>query len=306
MVGYEQADDAGVYLLSEDTALVQTVDFFTPVVDDPFDFGQVAAANALSDIYAMGGEPRCALSIVCFPAKKLGGAILHEILRGGTSKMNEARVPVIGGHSVEDEEIKFGYAVTGLVNPREMYTNGTARAGDALLLTKPLGTGIVATGVKYGKASEETAAEALRWMLRLNNAGLAVLSRAGPPAVTDITGNGLLGHAYEMALSSGVTLVFDGGKIPTLNGARQLAALGLLPAGIEANSRYVGGEIEWNTADRFLRQVMFDPQTSGGLLIALPEEAVPAAAAALEPAGLLGQTVGRVVQHRGKLIEVWA
>ena len=294
LVGFEKADDAGVYRLDDQTAVVQTVDFFTPIVDDPFIYGQIAAANSLSDIYAMGGSPRFALSIVCFPKDKLGEDVLHQVLRGGTDKMKEAEVPVIGGHSVEDEEIKFGYCVTGLIHPDKIYSNSAAKPGDVLLLTKPLGTGIIATGIKLGKTPTDVAQNAIEWMRKLNAPGRDGMGKFHIHSVTDVTGYGLIGHAYEMAQGSGTTLTFSAAKVPVIEGTEELAKLGMLPGGIESNRRYVGESIVWDGVSSLRQQIMLDPQTSGGLLISLPEEEAGQLAADLEAAGFLGEKIGSV------------
>ncbi len=294
LVGFEKADDAGVYRLDDQTAVVQTVDFFTPIVDDPFIYGQIAAANSLSDIYAMGGSPRFALSIVCFPKDKLGEDVLHEVLRGGTDKMKEAEVPVIGGHSVEDQEIKFGYCVTGLIHPDKIYSNSAAKPGDVLLLTKPLGTGIIATGIKLGKTPTNVAQNAIEWMRKLNAPGRDGMEKFHIHSVTDVTGYGLIGHAYEMAQGSGTTLTFSAAKVPVIEGTEELAKLGMLPGGIESNRRYVGESIAWDGVSSLRQQIMLDPQTSGGLLISLPEEEAGQLAADLEAAGFLGEKIGSV------------
>ncbi len=243
LVGFETADDAGVYRLDDETAIVQTADFFTPIVDDPFTYGQIAASNSLSDIYAMGGSPRFALSIVGFPEDQLEEEILHQVLRGGVDKMREARVPVIGGHSVKDPEIKFGYVVTGLVSPNKIYRNSGALPGDALVLTKPIGTGIISTAIKFGKCPETAAHAAIDNMLQLNATAAAQLERFNTHAVTDITGYGLLGQAYEMALGSGVCLELSAARVPLLPGTADLARKGMLPGGIESNRRFVGGAV---------------------------------------------------------------
>ncbi len=304
LIGFDRADDGGVYRLDDQRALVQTVDFFTPIVDDPFIYGQITAANSLSDIYAMGGTPRFALSIVGFPDQHLGEEVLHEILRGGTEKMNEAQVPVIGGHSVQDKEIKFGYCVTGLVDPARIYSNTGVRAGDALLLTKPLGTGIIATGIKFDKAPAAVSATAIDWMSQLNAPALEQLQKFPVHSVTDVTGFGLLGHAWEMATASGVTLVFQAADIPVMEGAEELARQGMLPGGIESNRRYVGSGVAWNSATEFHQQIMLDPQTSGGLLISLPEKEAEGLSAQLEARGLLGQRIGTVVSLQDTHIQV--
>jgi len=304
LVGYDQADDAGVYRLDDERALVQTVDFFTPIVDDPYVYGQIAAANSLSDIYAMGGTPRFALSIVGFPDDRLGEEVLHEILRGGTDKMREAKVAVIGGHSVQDKEIKFGYCVTGLVNPKKIFSNAGLRAGDVLLLTKPLGTGIIATGIKFEKASSAVSEGAIHWMKQLNAGALERLQRFPVHSVTDVTGFGLLGHAWEMATASGVTLVFQAAAIPVMEGAETLARQGMLPGGIESNRRYVGDGVAWNDTTVFHQQIMLDPQTSGGLLISLPEEEAESLSKELQQEGLLGERIGAVVELQDTHIKV--
>lgn len=304
LVGYDQADDGGVYRLDDERALVQTVDFFTPIVDDPFTYGQIAAANSLSDIYAMGGTPRFALSIVGFPDDRLGEEVLHEILRGGTEKMKEAKVAVIGGHSVQDKEIKFGYCVTGLVDPKKIYSNNGIQAGDALLLTKPLGTGIIATGIKFRKAPPATTEGAIHWMSQLNALALERLRKFPVHSVTDVTGFGLLGHAWEMATASGVTLVFQVATIPVMEGAEELARQGMLPGGIESNRRYVGEGVAWNGTPEFHQQIMLDPQTSGGLLISLPEQEAEGLSADLRSAGLLGERIGSVIDLQDTHIQV--
>ena len=295
MVGYEKADDAGVYLLTEDTAIVQSIDFFTPVVDDPFQYGQIAAANSLSDIYAMGGVPRFALSVVAFPIGEVDEDILHEIVRGGSDKMKEARVAVIGGHSVQDPEIKFGYCATGTVNPQKVYTNGGAKAGDVLVLTKPLGTGIVATGIKFGKTPPRIADKAIQWMLQLNSHVADQLTKFDVHAVTDITGCGLIGHGYEMARASGITIAFEADRIPILEGVEELARRRMLAGGIESNRRYVGSSISWGGVNSLRQKILLDPQTSGGLLISLPQEEGMRLCRELEGQGYLGRLVGQVL-----------
>lgn len=296
LLGYETADDAGVYRLDEGRALVQTVDFFTPVVDDPFIYGQIAAANSLSDIYAMGGTPRLALSVVGFPEDKLEEEVLHEIMRGGTEKMNEAKVSILGGHSVKDPEVKFGYCVTGWVNPASMYTNGAARPGDVLLLTKPLGTGIATTAIKYEKASPQVVNQAIEWMLKLNRGAVDQMKEFDVRSVTDITGYGLLGHAGEMARASGATVRLKVEQLPVLDGVEELARQGMLPAAIETNRDHVGAAVSWKGVPIFRQQVLLDPQTSGGLLISLPEENADELARQLESEGFLGQRVGDVME----------
>ncbi len=269
-MGLEAADDAGVFRLSPDVALIQTVDFFTPVVNDPYQFGQIAAANALSDVYAMGGRPLTALNIVCFPLKTTPAEVLKAILRGGLDKLHEAGALLVGGHSVEDPELKYGMAVTGLVHPERIFTKGGARVGDVLILTKPLGTGIIATALKGRLASPEAEAAAVRVMSALNRAAAEALEGLEVHAVTDITGFGLLGHGLEMALASKAELTIYAGRVPVLPWAREYAAMGLVPAGTHANRRFCEKHlvIDPQVAPVDL-DLMSDAQTSGGLFIAV-------------------------------------
>ena len=270
LVGFDTADDAGVYRLGPDLALVQTVDFFTPIVDDPYTFGQIAAANALSDVYAMGGRPISALSIVGFPNTGREVSILEKILAGGLAKMQEAGCAVIGGHSIGDEEIKFGYAVTGIINPKRVLTNGGARPGDRLILTKRLGTGIIATALKAGQASEDAVRAATESMLTLNRAASEAALDSEVHAATDITGFGLLGHAREMAAASHVSLVLDHQRIEFLPGAREGSRQGHLPGGLKRNIEFVSECVEFaNPVPEDVRNLLYDPQTSGGLLLAV-------------------------------------
>jgi selenide,water dikinase len=294
LVGFETADDAGVYLIDEETAIVQSTDFFTPIVDDPFVYGQIAATNALSDIYAMGARPRFALSIVGFPVDVLDEEILHQILSGGSEKMREAAVAVIGGHSVKDPELKFGYVATGLAHPDRIYRNHGLLPGDSLILTKPIGTGIIATAVKYGKCPEAAEREAINWMLTLNRAAAGQLSGFEVHAVTDVTGFGLLGHAFEMAVSSGVCLEIESARVPLLKDVEALAKRGMLPGGIQANRDYVGDAVSWNRTRRRMQQILLDPQTSGGLLIGLPSSDAAALQERLAGAGVVGHLIGTV------------
>ena len=286
LVGFDTRDDAGVFRLSPDLALVQTVDFFTPIVDDPYTFGAIAAANSLSDIFAMGGKPLSSLSILCYPGK--GDIdVLREILRGGSDKMHEAGCVILGGHSVSDDEIKFGFAVTGTIHPDRVWTNAGAKTGDVLVLTKRLGTGVVSTALKRGIASEEHIAAAIESMLTLNRA----------PAVahgcTDVTGFGLLGHAREMALASGVTLEIEADRIPLLPGALEYARMGAVPGGTGNNREFVAPCVELERElPAELEALLYDPQTSGGLLITSSE---PEAGAVV---------IGRVTELRNKPIYI--
>ncbi len=317
LVGFETSDDAGVYRLTDELALVQTVDFLTPIADDAFTYGQIAAANSLSDVYAMGGRPISALSVVGFPAK--GDAeTMEQILRGGLSKMEEAGCAVIGGHSVRDEELKFGYAVTGLIDPRRVWRNVGAQPGDALLLSKPLGTGVIATALKSGRASPEAVAAATASMARLNrDAAAALLEIDGQAAdggagavrpvhaVTDITGFGLLGHAREMAIGSGVSFEIEHARIEYLPGAAQAAREGFLAGGLKNNREFIEGCVEFagGVAEEF-RALLFDPQTSGGLLVAIAPAAANAAVAALSRHGVPARTIGRAVAKRSPLLHI--
>ncbi len=259
-----------MFRLRPDLAIVNTVDFFTPIVDDPFTFGQVAAANALSDIYAMGAEPKTALNIVGFPKGKMDLAVLTEIIRGGSDRAREAGAVVVGGHTIIDDELKYGMAVTGVVHPDRVIRNVGVRAGDALVLTKALGTGIIATALKRRKASRESVRAATRSMVALNRAASIVMRRFQVHACSDVTGFGLMGHALEMASASGVTIVLDAGSLPLLPGARRLARLGFLTGGCRRNRDHVmqRGAID-GPIDQALVELAFDPQTSGGLLMAV-------------------------------------
>ncbi len=296
LVGIDTFDDAAVIRLDEQTALVQTVDFFTPIVDDPYTFGQIAAANALSDIYAMGATPLTAMNIIGFPTC-LGTDVLAQILLGGLSKITEAGALLVGGHSIEDKEPKYGLAVTGLVAPDRVKSNAGARPGDQLILTKPLGVGIMTTAIKGGLASGAEAAAVIAVMTRLNKDAAEVMAEAGASACTDITGFGFLGHASELAAASQVSLSIQAGSVPVLPSALGYAAMGIIPAGAYANRDYLAGKITFAPGVRETTQdILFDPQTSGGLLMALPAAAVPAAIAALRERGINDAAlVGNVV-----------
>ncbi len=267
LVGFDTADDAGVYRLSPDLALVQTVDFFTPIVDDPRTFGAIAAANALSDVYAMGGKPLTALSILCWPGPSELEE-LEEILRGGAEKIHEAGAAVLGGHSVNDPEIKFGYAITGTINPNRVKTNAGARAGDVLVLTKKIGTGVIGTALKRGLAKPEHLDQAVHSMLTLNRSAAEAMGRLEIHAVTDVTGFGLLGHAREMALASNVTLEIDSHCVQYFDGAVEYAKTGAIPGGLKNNREFIVSCVEGGSE---LDDLLYDPQTSGGLLLSMPE-----------------------------------
>jgi len=270
LVGTETGDDAGVYRLRPDLAIVNTVDFFTPIVDDPYVFGQISAANSLSDVYAMGGEPKTCMNIVCFPKGKMDIEILGEILKGGADKVMESGAVVIGGHSIIDEEIKFGMAVTGVIHPDKIFRNVGVQEGDVLILTKPLGTGIITTALKKGKASEESVNEAVKSMTTLNAAASLVARRHPVHACSDVTGFGILGHALGMASGSGVTLVIESAKLPLLRRAPRLAEKGYITGGCKRNQEYLNDKMVIDKSIREgLIQVALDPQTSGGLLLAV-------------------------------------
>jgi len=270
LAGIGGFEDAGVYRLDDTTALVQTVDFFTPIVDDPRVFGRVAAANALSDVYAMGGRPLTALNIVCFPSKKLGISVLRTILEGGLDILREAGVALVGGHSVEDDEPKYGLSITGLVDPDRIMTNSGLKPGDRLFLTKAIGTGVIATALKGGLASAEAVNAMVNSMCALNKKASEVASKFGLKACTDVTGFGLAGHLVEMARSSHCMIRIRSGSVPLLEGARKAASMGLVPGGAHANRKYFSSWVEIDQKIFLdISDLMFDPQTSGGLILAI-------------------------------------
>jgi len=307
LVGTNTADDAGVYRLAPDLALVQTVDFFTPVVDDPYWFGAIAAANALSDVYAMGGRPITALNIVGFPVGTLSLDVLAEILRGGSDKAREAGVTLVGGHTVDDAEPKYGLAVTGLIHPDRIVTNAAGQAGDALVLTKPLGSGIATTAIKQGVATEELSAAVIALMATLNRAAAEAMMEAGPHAATDVTGFGFLGHLAEMAAGSGLCATIAADSVPLLPGILDLAEQGVAPGGTRRNLEALASRLEFDAAvPQPLRLALADAQTSGGLLIALPPHAVPMLLAGLQARGATGAVVGALVAGHAGTIRVSA
>lgn len=306
LVGITTGDDAGVYRLSDELAIVNTVDFFTPVVDDPFTYGQIAAANSLSDVYAMGGVPRTALNIVCWPQSGLPAEMLGEILRGGTEKAREAGVMIVGGHSVADEEVKYGMAVTGIIDPRRIIRNIGARVDDVLLLSKPLGTGILMTALKRDRLAPEYYVAAVRTMAELNAATARAMLRYEIHAATDITGFGLAGHALKMAEGSGVTFAIEESDLPLLPGVLELARDGMIPGGGARNREFFGPHVRIaeEVADE-MAKLVFDPQTSGGLLIALGEKNAIALLADLQRQGNMdAEIVGRVVAQGQYPIEI--
>jgi selenide,water dikinase len=295
LVGLETSDDAGVYRLTPEIALIQTVDFFTPVVNDPYTFGLIAAANALSDVYAMGGRPLTALNIVCYPSKTVPQEVLLAILTGGLDKIHEAGALLVGGHSVDDTELKYGLAVTGVVHPDKVLTNGGARVGDKLILTKPLGTGVIATAMKGRLASPMAAAAAIEVMTALNRLPAACLETATLHAVTDITGFGLLGHALEMATASHVEITFLAHQVPVLAAAREYAAMGLVPGGSFANRRFCEKHLLVAPGiDPLLVDLFSDAQTNGGLLLAVASDQAEAFLDCLQGHGIHAAAIGAV------------
>ena len=305
LIGFEAADDAGVYKLAPDLALVQTVDFFTPIVDDPYTFGQIAAANSLSDVYAMGGRPISALSIVGFPNTGRDLDMLERILQGGLAKMQEAGCTVIGGHSIGDEEIKFGYAVTGLVNPSRFWSNATARPGDRLILTKRLGTGIISTALKHGRASTASVEAATQSMTILNRQASEIAQGFKVHAATDVTGFGLLGHAREMAVGGKVSLVICASRVAVLPEVLDYARAGLLPGGLGRNTEFVSPCVDFAASvSGETRNLLYDPQTSGGLLLSVEADDASRLGGALKRAGIPAEEIGEVVVKTHPLIRV--
>jgi len=306
LVGFDKADDAGVYKISPEQALVQTVDFFTPIVDDPYTFGQIAATNSLSDVYAMGGRPLSALAIVCFPEKG-DLEILEQILAGGLSKMMEAGCAVIGGHSVRDPEIKFGYSVTGMIHPERVWTNSGAKPGDKLILTKPLGTGVISTAIKKGEAKQEWIEAATKSMTTLNlkAARIAAGDRFAVHAATDITGFGLIGHSREMAAGSEVSLHIESSRVEALPGALECIRAKFIPGGLNANRDFAECMVEYGEGvSEERRSLLFDPQTAGGLLLSVSPEHTPALIAELRQAGVAANEIGEVLPQAKPLIRV--
>jgi selenide,water dikinase len=303
LVGTETADDAGVYRLRPDLAIVNTVDFFTPIVDDPYLFGQISAANSLSDVYAMGGEPKTCMNIVCFPKGKMDISILGEILKGGADKVKESGAVIIGGHSIIDEEIKYGMSVTGVIHPDKIFRNVGVQEGDVVILTKALGTGIITTALKKGKASEESVSEAVTSMIALNAAASFVARKHPVHAVSDVTGFGILGHAQEMASGSGVTLVIESAKLPIMKDAVRLAEKGYITGGCKRNKDYLDDKMVIDKSIREgLVEVALDPQTSGGLLIAIAKRQ---AAKLIEDLHAAGVTVACEVGYATSLQKPW-
>ena len=296
IVGFDTADDAGVYRLRDDLALVQTLDFFTPIVDDPYDYGRIAALNSINDVWAMAGTPITAMAITCFPKKGVDPAILSEIMRGGLETINKYGVTLIGGHSVDNEQIMFGYSVTGVIDPDKVATNSGARPGDVIILTKPIGTGVISTGIKKGRAADSVVAGSVETMLTPGKYAAEAMREFGVKAATDITGFALLGHTWEMACASKVTIEIDASAIPLLDGALELASQGMLTSGDKTNREYVGSDVQIDpSVDDSLVKLLFDPQTAGGMLIAIPEDKAEALLATLKKNYSHARIIGRVL-----------
>lgn len=287
IVGMEQADDAGVYKINDDLAIIQTVDFFTPIVDDPYWFGQIAAANALSDVYAMGGTPKTAMNLVAFPIKDMDISVLRLVIQGGLDKLTEAEVVLIGGHSIEDKELKYGLSVTGFVHPSRVLTKKNLRPGDRLVLTKPLGTGIVSTAIKAGMASAHLTDKVTHLMASLNRDAARIMLNFNVSACTDVTGFGLLGHLAEMVCGSGMSVRVFSERVPVIATALEFASMGLIPAGAYKNREFREPMINFaETVARSRKDVLFDPQTSGGLLISVSGHQTGKLVEALKNAGI--------------------
>jgi selenide,water dikinase len=299
IVGLDRADDAGVYKISDDLALIQTVDFFTPIVDDPYWFGQIAAANALSDVYAMGGTPKTAMNLVAFPVKEMDLSVLRQIIQGGLDKLTEAEVVLIGGHSIEDKELKYGLSVTGFVHPARVLTKKNLQPGDRLVLTKPLGTGIINTAIKAGMAPADLTDKVTRLMALLNREAAEIMLRFDVHACTDVTGFGLIGHLAEMICGSDMSVRVYSDHIPVIPEALEFASMGLIPAGAYKNREFRESMIEFaDTVRRSLQDIMVDPQTSGGLLISTGRDQANALVKAIQDAGISDTAeIGEVLKN---------
>ena len=305
LVGFDKADDAGVYRLRDDLALVQTLDFFTPIVDDAFIYGQIAALNSINDVWAMGGTPITAMAITCFPKKGLDFSILGEIMRGGLSALTENKVVLVGGHSVDNEQIMFGYSVTGVIDPNKVATNAGARVGDVIILTKPIGTGIISTGIKLAKAPSTVVDESIATMLTPGKYAAEAIAKFDVKAATDVTGFALLGHLWEMACASNVTIEIDWARVPLISGALDLATAGLLTSGDKTNREYVGEDVEVaSTVDQTLMKLFYDPQTAGGLLLAISANKADELLTELRRNYPRAEIIGRVAERGAKAIVV--
>jgi len=305
IVGFDTADDAGVYRLRDDLAIVQTLDFFTPIVDDPFDYGRIAALNSINDVWAMGGTPITALAITCFPKKGVDFAILAEIMRGGVHVLTQNKVALLGGHSVDNEQIMFGYSVTGVIDPNKVATNSGARPGDVIILTKPIGTGVISTGIKFAKATPEVAASSIEIMLTPGRAAAEAMREFDVKGATDVTGFALMGHAWELACASKITIEIDSARVPILPGALDLASAGMLTSGDRTNREYIGEDIEISEhVSKEMRNLLFDPQTAGGLLISIAAERAAALLARLRADYPQAEIIGNVVERRARSIVI--
>ncbi len=305
LVGFDKADDAGVYLLRDDLAIVQTVDFFTPIVDDPFIYGQIAGLNSINDVWAMAGTPLTALAITCFPKKGVDPEILGGIMRGGLEILNKYGVTLIGGHSVDSQQIMFGYAVTGVIDPKKIATNSGARPGDVIILTKPIGTGVISTGIKLEKTAPEVATASIATMLTPGKFAAEAMREFGVKGATDVTGFSLLGHAWEMARASNVSIFIEPGRVPLLDGALELAAAGVVTGADKTNREYVGEDIEIDeSVSQEMRRLLYDPQTAGGMLIAISEKRAADLLMRLKENYPQATIIGRVVESGGRSIAV--
>jgi selenide, water dikinase len=305
IVGFDTADDAGVFRLRDDLGIVQTLDFFTPIVDDPFVYGQIAALNSINDVWAMAGTPLTAMAITCFPKKGVAPEILGEIMRGGLETLNKYGVTLIGGHSVDNEQIMFGYSVTGAIDPAKVATNSGARAGDVIILTKPIGTGVISTGIKFAKATEAIQAGSVATMLTPGKYAAEAMREFDVKGATDVTGFALLGHLWEMACASKVSIELDSKAVPLLDGALELAGKGLLTGGDKTNRQYVGEDVQIDEGiDPNLVKLLFDPQTAGGMLIAINSERAEALLRRLRENYASAVVIGRVVAQGVKSIVV--
>jgi selenide,water dikinase len=305
LVGFDKADDAGVYRLRDDLAIVQTVDFFTPIVDDPFVYGQIAALNSINDVWAMAGTPLTALAITCFPKKGVDPAILGEIMRGGQETLNKYGVTLIGGHSVDSEQIMFGYAVTGVIHPANIATNSGARPGDVIILTKAIGTGVISTGIKFEKTPPEVAASSVATMLTPGRYAAEGMREFGVKGATDVTGFALLGHAWEMARASNVSILIEPASVPLIDGALELAAAGMLTSADKTNRQYVGDDIEIaESVSKEMRCLLYDPQTAGGMLISIGEDRSQDLLRLLQENYPTASVIGRVTERASHSIVV--
>ncbi len=303
LVGLDTSDDAGVYKLTDDLAIIQTVDFFTPIVDDPYDFGQIAAANSLSDVYAMGGKPTTVLNILGFPIKSLGPDVLAEILKGASDKVNESGAVIAGGHSIDDNEPKFGLSVTGIAHPDKIFKNIGAKPGDALVLTKPIGVGIQTTAIKNERLTVEQLEKVTTTMATLNKTAAEVLADFNPNAVTDVTGFGLLGHASEMACGSNVSFHIHYDKVPILEGTTELAEQGVVPGGTKANHRWIAEKVQYTDLSELEQWILCDAVTSGGLLISLPEEEAMQYVERMQEKGVeAASIIGKVTEKQDRFL----